>query len=162
MNQMREPSPEVFDDGLLDSYSETVMRVAETVTPRVAAMEMTSTRRNGRFRMGAGFAVLFSEDGYLLTNSHVVAGTSRGHAAFADGSRTDLELVGVDSLSDLAVVRGKGLRGALPGSAMPRHCVLASWLSQSGIRSGWQDRSRPEWSAAWAVPSRSGRAATGG
>lgn len=112
MNQMREPSPEVFDDGLLDSYSETVMRVAETVTPHVAAIEMTSTRRNGRFRMGAGSAVLFTEDGYLLTNSHVVAGTSKGHAAFADGSRTDLELVGVDPLSDLAVVRGKAPRVA--------------------------------------------------
>lgn len=112
MNQMREPSPEEYDDGALDSYSETVMRVAETVTPHVAAIEMTSTRRNGRFRVGAGSAVLFTEDGYLLTNSHVVAGTNKGHAAFADGSRTDLELVGVDPLSDLAVVRGKAPRVA--------------------------------------------------
>ena len=112
MNQMREPSPEEYDDGALDSYSETVMRVAETVTPHVAAIEMTSTRRTGRFRAGAGSAVLFTEDGYLLTNSHVVAGTTKGHAAFADGSRTDLELVGVDPLSDLAVVRGKAPRVA--------------------------------------------------
>ena len=36
------------DDGPLDSYSETVMRVAETVTPHVAAIEMTGNRRNGR------------------------------------------------------------------------------------------------------------------
>jgi serine protease Do len=112
MNQMREPGPEEYDDGPLDSYSETVMRVAETVTPHVAAIEMTSTRRNGRFRVGAGSAVLFTEDGYLLTNSHVVAGTSKGHAAFADGSRTELELVGADPLSDLAVVRGKAPRVA--------------------------------------------------
>lgn len=107
MDQMREPNSAAFDDDPLDSYSETVMRVAETVTPHVAAVEMTSTRRNGRFRVGAGSAVLFTEDGYLLTNSHVVSGTHQGHAAFADGSRTDLELVGVDPLSDLAVVRGK-------------------------------------------------------
>lgn len=107
MNQMREPGSAAFDDDPLDSYSETVMRVAETVTPHVAAIEMTSSRRNGRFRMGAGSAVLFTEDGYLLTNSHVVAGTQQGHASFADGSRADLELVGVDPLSDLAVVHGK-------------------------------------------------------
>ena len=107
MDPARKPHAKEYDDDALDSYSATVMRVAETVTPHVAAIEMTSNRRNGRFRVGAGSAVLFTEDGYLLTNSHVVAGTHQGHAAFADGSRTDLELVGVDPLSDLAVVRGR-------------------------------------------------------
>ncbi|MFE5839925.1 S1C family serine protease [Arthrobacter sp. NPDC056493] len=101
-----EPGP--VDDGApLDSYSETVIRVARTVTPHVAAIEMTGNRRNGRFRVGAGSAVLFTEDGYLLTNAHVVAGTQKGRAVFADGSGTDLEVVGADPLSDLAVVRGR-------------------------------------------------------
>lgn len=94
-------------DEALDAYSETVMRVASTVTPHVAAIEMTGNRRNGRFRVGAGSAVLFTEDGYLLTNAHVVAGTQKGRAVFADGSGTDVELVGADPLSDLAVVRGR-------------------------------------------------------
>ena len=107
MDPAREAHAEESDDDALDSYSATVMRVAETVTPHVAAIEMTGKGRNGRFRVGAGSAVLFTEDGYLLTNSHVVAGTHQGHAAFADGSRTDLELVGADPLSDLAVVRGR-------------------------------------------------------
>jgi serine protease Do len=107
MDQMRKPGYPASDDGPLDSYSETVMRVAETVTPHVAAIEMTGNRRNGRFRVGAGSAVLFTGDGYLLTNSHVVAGTRQGNAVFADGSRTELELVGADALSDLAVVRGR-------------------------------------------------------
>ncbi|TDL41599.1 S1C family serine protease [Arthrobacter nitrophenolicus] len=107
MDQAREPAF-VEDDGeVLDSYSQTVMRVAAAVTPHVAAIEMTSRRRNGRMRMGAGSAVLFTQDGYLLTNSHVVAGTERGHAVFADGSRMELELVGSDPLSDLAVVHGR-------------------------------------------------------
>jgi serine protease Do len=100
-----EPGP--VDDAALDSYSETVIRVAKTVTPHVAAIEMTGNRRNGRFRVGAGSAVLFTEDGYLLTNAHVVAGTQKGRAVFADGSGTDLEVVGADPLSDLAVVRGR-------------------------------------------------------
>jgi serine protease Do len=100
--------PGSVDDGAaLDSYSETVIRVARTVTPHVAAIEMTGNRRNGRFRVGAGSAVLFTEDGYLLTNAHVVAGTQKGRAVFADGSGTDLEVVGADPLSDLAVVRGR-------------------------------------------------------
>jgi S1-C subfamily serine protease len=97
----------VDDGAALDAYSETVIRVARTVTPHVAAIEMTGNRRNGRFRVGAGSAVLFTEDGYLLTNAHVVAGTQKGRAVFADGSGTDLEVVGADPLSDLAVVRGR-------------------------------------------------------
>ncbi|PNH84612.1 S1C family serine protease [Arthrobacter sp. AFG20] len=101
-----EPGP-VDDGAALDSYSETVIRVARTVTPHVAAIEMTGNRRNGRFRVGAGSAVLFTEDGYLLTNAHVVAGTQKGRAVFADGSGTDLDVVGADPLSDLAVVRGR-------------------------------------------------------
>ena len=107
MDQEREPAF-VEDDGeVLDSYSQTVMRVAAAVTPHVAAIEMTARRLNGRMRMGAGSTVLFTQDGYLLTNSHVVAGTERGHAVFADGSRMELELVGSDPLSDLAVVHGR-------------------------------------------------------
>ena len=75
MEQAPEPQqPE--DDDVLDAYSRTVMRVAAAVTPHVAAIEMTAQRRNGRVRVGAGSAVLFTEDGYLLTNSHVVAGTT--------------------------------------------------------------------------------------
>ena len=101
-----EPGP-VDDGAALDSYSETVIRVARTVTPHVAAIEMTGNRRNGRFRVGAGSAVLFTEDGYLLTNAHVVAGTQKGRAVFADGSGTDLQVVGADPLSDLAVLRGR-------------------------------------------------------
>ena len=101
-----EPGP-VEDGAALDSYSETVIRVARTVTPHVAAIEMTGNRRNGRFRVGAGSAVLFTEDGYLLTNAHVVAGTQKRRAEFADGSSTDLEVVGADPLSDLAVIRGR-------------------------------------------------------
>ncbi|MGX5717704.1 S1C family serine protease [Arthrobacter sp. MAHUQ-56] len=104
MEQAREPIPD--NDEVLDAYSQTVMRVAAAVTPHVAAIEMSAARRNGRVRVGAGSAVLFTEDGYLLTNSHVVAGTSQGHAVFADGSRMELELVGADPLSDLAVVHG--------------------------------------------------------
>jgi serine protease Do len=112
MNQGSEPASQSPDADALDSYSQTVMRVAATVMPHVAALEMSAARRNGRVRVGAGSAVLFTEDGYLLTNAHVVAGTQRVHAVFADGNRMELELVGADPLSDLAVVHGRPPRVA--------------------------------------------------
>ena len=99
---------ETDDDDVLDAYSQTVIRVAGSVTPHVAAIEMVSTRRNGRVRVGSGSAVVFTVDGYLLTNAHVVAGTESGRAVFADGKQSDVQLVGADPLSDLAVVRGLG------------------------------------------------------
>src|SRR5207302_3292178 len=47
-------------------------------------------------------------DGFLLTSAHVVDGAERGIAAFADGREFDVEIVGRDHLSDLAVIRAKG------------------------------------------------------
>lgn len=90
----------------LDSYSATVIRVAATVTPHVAALEMSGSRR-GRSPGGAGSAVLVTSDGYLLTNAHVVGGAGSGRAVFADGTATAVEVVGADPLSDLAVVHGR-------------------------------------------------------
>lgn len=104
-------SPNVPQSGLgaedaMDAYSRTVIAVAEEVAPHVAAVEMTGSGRNGSVRLGAGSAVVFTEDGYMLTNAHVVAGASAGWAAFADGTGTDIEIRGADVLSDLAVIRG--------------------------------------------------------
>jgi len=58
--------------------------------------------------------VVFTDDGYLLTNSHVVNGASTGTAAFADGTEARFDVVGTDPLSDLAVVR---VRRDVPGPA---------------------------------------------
>ena len=55
--------------------------------------------------------MLFTDDGYLLTNAHVVDGAESGTAAFADGTETSIDVVGSDPLSDLAVVRA---RSAVP------------------------------------------------
>ncbi|WP_237393831.1 S1C family serine protease [Pseudarthrobacter sp. ATCC 49987] len=102
----RVPDPEASEDPL-DSYSATVISVAAAVTPHVAALEVSGTGRQGRFRIGAGSAVLFTSDGYLLTNAHVVGGAQCGSAVYADGTRTAVEVVGSDPLSDLAVVHGR-------------------------------------------------------
>jgi S1-C subfamily serine protease len=83
----------------LDAYSRVVTDVAAAVTPHVAAVLV---------RRGAGSGVVFTEDGFLLTNAHVVGSSTAGEAAFADGSDVAFDVVGSDPLSDLAVLRARG------------------------------------------------------
>ena len=103
------PEPDV--EPALDAYSRIVTAVAAEVTPHVAALQVTG--RDGRG--GAGSAVVVSADGLLLTNAHVVGQAAYGRAIFADGSEADIDVVGADPLSDLAVVRA---RSATPAPAV--------------------------------------------
>jgi S1-C subfamily serine protease len=86
----------------LDSYSRTVSAVAAELTPRVAAV---------RVARGSGSAVLVDADGILVTNAHVVGDAGRGRAEFVDGTGVDVVVVGVDPLSDLAVLRARSTDG---------------------------------------------------
>jgi S1-C subfamily serine protease len=92
----------------LDAYSQVVVAVAEQLTPRVAALQVSRRRRDGSIAAGAGSAVVFTNDGFLLTNAHVVGKAEAGQAAFADGTTVPFRVVGSDPLSDLAVVRADG------------------------------------------------------
>jgi serine protease Do len=83
----------------LDSYSRTVSLVAAAITPHVASL---------RIGHGAGSAVIFADDGLLLTNAHVVGAVRDGVAAFTDGTESRFDVVGADPLSDLAVLRARG------------------------------------------------------
>jgi S1-C subfamily serine protease len=94
------------DTGSLDAYSRTVIAVAKSVTPHVASVRM---------RRGAGSAVVFTDDGFLLTNAHVVGSAGEGTAVFADGTESTFDVVGADGLSDLAVLRA---RSPAPGAAV--------------------------------------------
>ncbi|MGA2305332.1 MAG: trypsin-like peptidase domain-containing protein [Acidimicrobiales bacterium] len=96
----------------LDAYSQVVVSVAERLTPRVAALQVSRRRRDGSIAAGAGSAVVFTNDGFLLTNAHVVGKAEAGQAAFADGTTVPFRVVGSDPLSDLAVVRADGLTPA--------------------------------------------------
>jgi len=84
--------------GELDAYSRTVSAVAAAVTPHVASLRM---------RGGSGSAVMFTDDGLMLTNAHVVGSSSGGTAAFIDGTEVKVDVVGADPLSDLAVLRAR-------------------------------------------------------
>jgi S1-C subfamily serine protease len=86
----------------LDAYSRTVSAVAAAVTPHVASLRV----RQGR-QSGSGSGVVFTDDGLLLTNAHVVGSAHRGEAEFADGTESEFDVIGADPLSDLAVLRAR-------------------------------------------------------
>ena len=104
------PAPEAFDEAeALDAYSSAVIRVAERLAPSVANLRVSRRVRGGRVVSGGGSGVVITRDGFLLTSAHVVAGASRGaRASLSDGRELDLELIGADALSDLAVLRADG------------------------------------------------------
>src|SRR5207302_6510435 len=99
----------------LDAYSQVVTRVAEVLLPSVASLRVGVEG----WAKGSGSAVAISDDGFLVTSAHVVAGASGGTATVGDGRELPYEVTGVDRLSDLAVVRasGGGLHPARLGDA---------------------------------------------
>src|SRR3984885_9502858 len=93
-------------DSALDAYSQIVVGVAAGLTPRVASLRVP--QEGSRGAQSQGSAVVFTTDGFLLTNAHVVGTSSRGTALFSDGTTVPFTVVGADPLSDLAVLRAHG------------------------------------------------------
>src|SRR6266540_735863 len=91
------------DDELLDAYSRAVIRSVETVGPAVVRIDASEARGSG---------VIFTPDGFVLTNHHVVDGRRTMSATLPDGRTIGAMLVGDDADSDLAVLR-------LGASALP-------------------------------------------
>ncbi len=87
----------------LDAYSTTVTSVADSVLPAVASLRVGHPGRGG-----AGSAVVITPDGFLVTSAHVVAQGGSASASFIDGTEYDVDVVGADPLSDLAIARARG------------------------------------------------------
>jgi S1-C subfamily serine protease len=98
-NPPRPLDPAAEEAAALDAFSTVVVRVAETLTPAVVNI------RSRRPRGGSGSGVLFTPDGFLLTNHHVVQNAGEVRVRMTDGRELTGRVVGADPWTDLAVVQ---------------------------------------------------------
>ncbi|HEY2408309.1 MAG TPA: trypsin-like peptidase domain-containing protein [Polyangiaceae bacterium] len=135
------------DRELLDAYSQTVIAAAAEVGPATAKVEIRRKEglAAGRAEGGAGSGFVFTPDGLILTNSHVVRGAARIEVTLPGGERQSARLVGDDPHTDLAVISVPGyeLKHAVFGESKPLrvgHIAIAignpfgfSWTVTAGV-----------------------------
>jgi len=105
------PDPDPEEREALDAYSRVVVRVAELLRP--AVVNLRGSRGRGE---GSGSGILFTPDGFLLTNHHVIQGNGRVRVRLNDGRDLPGRVVGADPWTDLAVVQADA--DGLPHAAL--------------------------------------------
>jgi S1-C subfamily serine protease len=101
------PNSDDSDDDLLDAYSNAVVSASERISESVVNVEIERPRkrRGETVERGGGSGFIFTPDGYVFTNSHVVHGATSIYVTMADGRRVEARLVGEDPHTDLAVIQ---------------------------------------------------------
>ena len=115
------------DLNLLDAYSQAVVQSAEAISPSVVFIEVSKVasagwnrpRRSPGEMRGSGSGVVFTPDGLILTNSHVIHDAGTLNVTLSDGRRLSASIVGDDPSTDLAVIRisAPGLAAARLGDS---------------------------------------------
>ena len=114
---------------VLDAYSRAVIGVAEQVSPSVVNIDVNKDSNSQPLlrtrwpneRRGTGSGFIFTPDGFILTNSHVVHGASKIEVMMSDGREFKAQLIGDDPATDLAVIGidGSNLTPAILGDSHP-------------------------------------------
>lgn len=115
----------VIVENVSTGSSKSIQDVAETASRSVVEIQTENqVTTYGIFggtytSKSAGSGVIISEDGYIITNNHVVEGSSKISVTAYDGTEYEAQLIGTDSKSDIAVIKvdAKGLDAAVIGDS---------------------------------------------
>ena len=110
------------EDDILERIDQAVRRVAEAVEPSVTHMDVEVETRRRFAANSSGSGWIYDTAGHVVTNAHVLRGAQKIHVQLSDGRRYEADIVGVDPLTDIAVVRLPNAEGLIAAQrATGRH-----------------------------------------